>query len=376
MRSLGRRGVPVIAITSSPYEHARRSRHARARVVAPDPDRHANDFVAMLLSLADEFGEGVLIPTTDESVGAVAAHADELGRRHLLACPPGDVARRFLDKQLTYDLAADIGVPAPRSTLPSSERDLERCMREVSLPCLVKPRESYRYMRAFGVKMTMVEDAAELRSAWRRARAADVETMVQELIPGPETGGVNYNAYFADGEPVAELTARKVRLVPRDFGYPSAVLSTGAPEVVEPARAIVRGLGLNGFANVEFKRDPRDGTYKLLEVNGRPNMSGWLSVRCGVDFPWMTYRHLVDRELPGRHRAKEGVYWVNEASDPVALVGRWREGDRSLRAQLRPYVHRHVFAWLSLRDPLPFLARAGLKLPAARRRARVVRARR
>ncbi len=355
VRSLGRRGVRVIAVVISPAEQASASRYASASVIAPDPDRHERGFVALLAGLADELGGGVLIPTTDESVGAVASNTQELGRRHLLACPPIGVARRFLDKQLTYDLAAELDVPAPRSITPETEDALARLVPELAFPCLVKPRESFRYRRAFGVKMKAVHDAAELRAAWREAREAEIETMVQELIPGPESGGVNYNALFVDGEPVAELTARKLRLSPRDFGYPTAVVSASVPEVLQPAREILRGLGLNGFANVEFKRDSRDGRYKLMEVNGRPNMSGWLSVRCGIDFPYLTYSHLVDAALPPLAAPSRGICWVNELSDPLSVALRWRRGDISAREGLAPYVSRHVFATFALRDPRPFL---------------------
>lgn len=49
-------------------------------------------------------------------------------------------------------------------------------------------------------------------------------------------------------------------------------MSAAVPEIVEPGRRIVRGMGIEGFANVEFKRDERDGRYKLMEVSGRANL--------------------------------------------------------------------------------------------------------
>lgn len=360
IRSLGRAGVPVVAVVSSVHERAQHSRHARATVRSPDPADQARDYVDLLLGLAAR--PGVLIPTTDESLEAVAAHRDELATRHLVACPTHAAAQLFLDKEGTSDAAAKAEVDAPRTASPASPAELAALLPELRFPCLVKPRESYRYNRAFGVKMHRVEDAAELRHAWGRAHALGIGTLVQELIPGPETGGVNYNVYVVDGEPVVDFTSRKVRLAPRDFGYPCAVVSGRVPEVVEPGRAIVAAMGIEGFANVEFKRDARDGRYKLMEVNGRPNMSGALAVRCGVDFPLMSYRHLVTGTPPSAVGWADGVYWINDGVDPRAALARWRRGELSLRSATAPYVASHVFASFALGDPGPVRARAAAKL--------------
>ncbi|HWN27803.1 MAG TPA: ATP-grasp domain-containing protein [Actinomycetospora sp.] len=357
VRSLGRAGVPVIPVVTSPRETTPHSRWATRTVTVPDPADHTADFVAALLRLADDHGPGLLVPTTDEGLEAVAAHHPELSARHTVACATEGVAQGFLDKRITSDIAERVGVEAPRTVSPGSYDELESLVDRLRFPCLVKPAESYRYNRAFGVKMKRVHTPDELRTAWGEAYDLGIGTMVQELIPGPETGGVNYNVYVVDGEPRVEMTARKMRLSPSDFGYPCAVVSGHVPEVVEPGRAIVRGMGIEGFANVEFKQDERDGRYKLMEVNGRPNMSGRLATRCGVDFPLLTYRHLVDGVVPTPTAWREGVHWVNEFTDTRVLVGRWRDGRLPPLGGLRPYLTRHVFATFDARDPQPFLAR-------------------
>jgi len=369
IRSLGRAGIPVVSVVSCDLERAQRSRHVGAAVRAPDPADRRREYVDLLLGLANRHGTGLVVPTTDESLDAVAAHRDELARTHLVAAPPAEVASVFLDKELTSAAAVAAGVAAPRTASPDSESELEHLARDLAFPVLVKPRESYRYSRAFGVKMHRVEDRAQLREAWRRAHELGIGTLVQELIPGPETGGVNYNVYVVDGDPVVDFTSRKVRLAPRDFGYPCAVVSGHVDEVVEPGRRIVRQMGIEGFANVEFKRDERDGRYKLMEVNGRPNMSGALAVRCGVDFPLMTYRHLVDGTVPTSPGGAAGVYWINDGVDPGAATRRWRRGELSLRAGVAPYASRRVFASFTPADPAPALARVAAK--ARRRWARL-----
>lgn len=360
VRSLGRAGIPVVSVVSTDTEHAWRSRYAGTTVVAPDPADRAEEYVAFLLAL----DPGVIMPTTDESLEAVSGHHGVLSGRHHVAAPDETVAARFLDKRWTSDLAEKLDVDAPRTVALDSEADLDRALAVLRFPCLLKPRESYRYNRAFGIKVDRVENADELRASWRAADELDIGMLAQELIPGPETGGVNYNVFMVDGEPVAELTSRKLRLDPPNFGYPSAVVSAPVEEVVEPGRAIVRGMGIEGFANVEFKQDERDGTYQLMEVNGRPNMSGELAVRCGIDFPVIQYRYHVTGELPASDEVgwDAGVYWFNEVADVRGLVKRWWRGEQSLLRGLKPYASKKVFASAALHDPKPILGRLGQKL--------------
>lgn len=359
VRSLGRAGLPVISVRSSERETAGYSRCAATTVVAPDPADRTAEYADALLRLADRHGPGVVFPTTDESLEAVAAHHDALSARHLLACPPESVAQGFLDKRYTAEIAERVDVDGPRTAVPASAEELEALLLDLQFPCLAKPRESYRYNRAFGTKMKRAENADELRAAWGEAHELGIGMLIQELIPGPETGGINYNVYMIDGEPRVEFTSRKQRLSPANFGYPCAVVSDEVPEVIEPGRRIVRGLGIEGFANVEFKQDERDGRFKLMEVNGRPNMSGELAVRCGVDFPLMTYRHLVHGAVPGPRAWSTGVHWTNDLTDVRVAARRLRSGGLPVRDGLAPYASSHVFATFSLRDPEPFFARMG-----------------
>ena len=92
-------------------------------------------------------------------------------------------------------------------------------------------------------------------------------------------------------------------------------------------------------------------------------MSGMLDLRCGTNFPLITYRHLVLGELP--HEAvdrefEQGVYWINEWADVPATAARVRTR-RSFRSYLEPYVRPHTFAGLSVNDPFPSLTRLASK---------------
>lgn len=357
VRSLARAGIDVVAVLSRPGELAYRSRLPKARELGPDPADEPDAFAEFLVALGARHGRGVLFPSTDESLEAVSAHRARLDDAHIVACPSPWSAERFLDKRMTAEVADKVEVEAPRTAAPGTEEELAECEGDLRYPCLIKPRESYRYTRMFHTKMHRVENREQMWAAWRRADAENIGVLVQEIIPGPETAGVNYNVYVVDGEPRVEFTSRKLRLNPPNFGFPSAVRTEHIDEIIEPGRRMVRGMAIEGFANVEFKRDERDGRYKLMEVNGRPNMSGALAVHCGVDFPQMTYRHLVDGITPTPLPWRDGVHWINDKVDRNAVLARWRRRELGVGPGLTPYVSRHVRSTFAADDPGPALAR-------------------
>jgi D-aspartate ligase len=368
VRSLGSAGIPVVSVWhKQETEFARRSRHVIESVRGPHPWLEMDDFVAFLRDQPRNGDHPLLIPTTDETVIAVSRSKEMLQARYAVACPPWPVAELFIDKHRTYSLAEEHGIAAPRTMLPRSREEFLRGSVEFTGPCVLKPRMSHVYRDAFGVKMTKGSNAGELLGQWKRAEQADVGTLIQDFVPGPETAGVNYNAYVVDGEPVVEFTSRKLRLSPPDIGYPAVVVSEHVPEVREAGRRLLRAMGLSGFANVEFKRDARDGIYKLMEVNGRPNMSGLLAIRCGIDFPLMTYADLVFGTRPTRrHDADyaERIYWIHLTADLLRVAPRVRAGEISMSRFVKPYLRPHVFASLSARDPGPFSAQLVAKLRA------------
>ena len=151
----------------------------------------------------------------------------------------------------------------------------------------------------------------------------------------------------------ADCTAHKLRSFPNEIGSPRLVLSKDIPDVAASGAKLLRALDVHGFANVEFKYDPRDGAFKLMEVNCRHNLSAALAIRCGIDFPHIEYEHLVHGRRPVGCRAEPGVYWIglfNDLAEGAKLMAR---GQASL-SYLRPYVHPHVFDFLDLHDPRPF----------------------
>lgn len=357
VRALGMMGVRVIVLHYDRRDTAHLSRWCSYQRSVPHPESCEAEFIEALVAYATRFGGGVLFPVADEAVVAVSKNAAILDRHYIRACPPWNIVRLCIEKQRTYAFAKAHGVAAPKTFVPSSLEEVEQYASGVVFPCLVKPCESHLFTERFHLKMVPVGSTQEMRSVYLQAKEAGLQVMLQEIIPGSDTDVINYNAYFVGGKPILEFTAQHVRNAPPLWGSPRVVVSKEVPEVIEPGRRFFQAMNFDGYACTEFKRDARDGSYKLMDVNPRHNLSTLLAVRCGMNFPWLHYRHLALGELPSAVAFRRGVYWIDITRDFGYSVRYLNTERYSVSQYAAPYVRPHVFAILDWKDPLPFLKR-------------------
>jgi D-aspartate ligase len=361
VRSLGRRGIPVW-VPASNHPIAKVSRYAVRSFAWPGPD-HA-DATDSLLALAERNGlrGWVLFPGGDSEARFIALHHAALASVYRVTTPPWETLRWASDKNLTYQLAAKIGVDCPWTFQPRSRIELlERVER---FPVILKPKSRNSANAFTHAKAWRVDNAASLLARYDQAVelvGAD-SVMVQELIPGTGECQFSYAAVCDRGEPVAFLAANRRRQYPIDFGFTSTfVRSVDNPVVEEMAREFLRATNYSGMVELEFKYDTRDGKYKLLDVNART--WAWLSLGCkaGVDFPWTMWRLAMGEQVE-TCRGRSGCAWTHLSRDVAAAWAELRAGSLTLPEYFRSFRRSPVeFAALSGDDLLPGL----LDLPVA-----------
>ncbi len=357
VRAIGEAGIPIAVLHYDARDFAHRSKYVVLERTIPDPLLDESGFIAAIVDAAGRFGGSLLVPASDEAMVAISRNLAQVEAHFVVAATEWAITERFIDKSLTAAVAEANGVPAPRTRVPASEEELATDAASIGFPLLLKPTLSHLFAARYGRKMIPVANFDELLVEYRRAVADGFRMMVQEIVEGADDEVVNYNAYVSDGTPNVEFTARQIRKAPPAFGSPRLVRSEWIPELIEPGRAILAGMQFHGFACVEFKRDRRDGNYKLIEVNGRHNLSALLAVRCGINFPLLQYRHLVDGVAPEGGSFREGFYWTDVVRD-VAYSARFLARERhSPLAYVRPYAMAHADAIFDRRDMAPIRAR-------------------
>ena len=110
------------------------------------------------------------------------------------------------------------------------------------------------------------------------------------MIPGDDATLWTVGSYTnAGGTALGLFCGRKLVQMPRGFGTCRVGEARWREDAVEQALTLLAALGFHGVAQTEFRLDPRDGRFKLMEVN--PRLWQWhgLARACGVDLPRIAY---------------------------------------------------------------------------------------
>jgi D-aspartate ligase len=359
-RSLGRHGVPVCVIDDE-KSIARYSRYVGTSFVVPsllDP----RDAVRTLLEIGEarRLRGWVLYPTRDEQVAALSQHSEELSQIFRVPTPGWDTIKWLWDKRNTYGMAEKLGIPAPRTWYPRGVDDLEQVSGH--FPVAIKPAIKEHFIYATKQKAWRADDSVQLRKLFERAleHLPIEEIMIQDVIPGDGSRQYSYCSFFKQAESIAHLTACRRRQHPLEFGRSSTYVETiELPLLEEYSQRFLRAIDYYGLVEVEFKHDPRDGKYRILDVNGRT--WGYHSIGCsaGTDFAYLLFADQIGNAVEPCV-GKAGVRWIRLLTDlPTGLVGILSgqiDGGRYLRS-LYGCDEEAVF---SLEDPLPGLMEIAL----------------
>jgi len=354
-RSLGRRGIPVYIIEDQ-HSVSVFSKYVTKVVRVPDI-RDEQKTVDSVLEVGRRFGlKGwVLFPTRDETVAAFSLQRDRLAAFFRVTTPPWDVIRWAWDKNNTWKMAEKIGIPSPRTWNVTSAEELPSLY--PYLPLAVKPAVKENFFYATGAKAWRAETPEQLRCLFKRAaREIKVEDiMLQEIIPGDGQRQLSYCAFFRDGRAHSTLLARRMRQHPREFGRAATYVETvELPEIEEIAERFLRAINFYGIVEVEFKQDPRDGKYKLLDVNARAWGFHGLGQAAGVDFPYLLFADQFGESLEPR-RAKAGAGWLRLVTDMPVAASDMLHGYLTLGSYWSSLKNTRTESVFCGKDPLPSL---------------------
>ena len=358
-RSLGRRGIPVCVIDDE-RSITRYSRYTTRAAFVPNLRDQENCVEAVLdLGRRWQLDGWVLFPTREETVAAFSRYRQELSLRFRVPTPSWETVRWAWDKRNTYRLAARLGFAVPRTWYPMDAGDLSKI--DAPFPLVIKPAIKEHFVYATGSKAWKARSADELRELFMRAAAlmGPGEVMVQDFVPGSGVQQFSYCAFFKDGAPVGKMVARRLRQHPLEFGRASTYVETAdIPQLEQMSERLLAEIGYYGLVELEYKLDPRDGQYRLLDFNARTWGYHSLGSRAGVDFAYLLFRDQIGDSLDPC-RAAAGVRWMRTLTDlPTALVALSR-GALGLKAYLQS-LWPDTEAVFCRDDPLPGLAELAL----------------
>jgi len=304
MRDLLRHGVRTVGIDCDASHEGFLSKYGESHL-CPNPDTHPDEWVAFMIALAEKLGgRAVIIPAADIFVSALGRHADALEQHYIFSRDSIATQAALATKEQQYALAAEHGLPIPRTAYIQSSADLRAFCETARFPCLIKPRHQREWdalpegHKLRGLKLFTADDAASLLADYALAEPLRPECVVQEIITGGDDAKYCYLSVYGKGSRrIGHAVVHELRAHPILFGSGSIVEPVIDDEIATLCDNFLRGASYVGICEIEVKRDTRDNGVRLIEANPRYSVTADAAPYAGVEIGWLHYLDLIDQEV-------------------------------------------------------------------------------
>jgi len=365
VRSLGSRGLRVAALEAFDGVPAFSSRWCHQKAICP-ADEGTNEYVRSLEQVLDSTGARVLIASSDGTVALLRQHREQLEQRVRIALAKEPALGIAINKEQTLEIAKQLGLGVPRAVTITSVSEVGAALHEIGLPAVVKPVESWLWGKQSRVISQLVTTPDEARRAVEELTSFGGTALFQQFLSGRRE---SLSFFYANGEIYARYAFWGKRTNPPLGGiYVLRQSIAFPPDTGEQAEHLVREIELEGYSQVEFRRDSVGKPY-LMEINPRLNMGIEVAVRAGVDFPYLLYQWASGETINVAKSYRIGGQMRYLKGDFITTVASVRQRGRpgvtppawAILAFFLSFFIPMGYDYFDWRDPLPaFIATIGL----------------
>lgn len=357
---LSKYNIPIYMVSKTGKGLSTKSRFVK-KVLRLDP-KDAGFIDKLNCWIKDNVGsEAVLIIAGDDDyLDILSKKHNELNGDIKTTFPEWEIVKLVREKRHTYRIAEELGIPVPCTYHVSSRADLEKLLNndknKLVFPLLMKPEDSALFLKQFGNKGIVCHNENELLVNYDKHDGFNGNLLLQDLIPGEESRLVSSLVTLnRESEPTGFLINHKKRSQGK-FLSCTLVATTWSDQVLQYSLKLLKRIGYYGYAGTQFKLDPRDNRFKLMEINGRVTMSNSLALKCGVNLPYLMYQEALTGSLPVlkdfRQTYHNNVIWWYPAGD-VAAIFRNKEYLKPIAYVKSLIGNGYTIEPFNWRDPLP-----------------------
>ena len=355
VRSLGRREIRVYAV-NAPNTYLQHSRYCDF-ICPSEKGDFAEAWERYILGDESEHLRGsVLLACNDPALEILIKNRENLSKRFVLDIMNKEAQLCMLNKLSTYEAARDAGIPAPRFWRIGNGERVGDIIREASFPLMIKPVYSHKFYQRYGRKYILAKNRSELQGILDSMDMQEDKVILMEVIPGPDDHLCSYYTYIDEnGVALFDFTKRIIRRYPYSQGLACYHITDWNPEVRDLGLKYLNHVGLIGLANVEFKKDDRDGKLKLIECNARFTAANCLVAESGFDLALFVYNRLIGRiQQPLKGRSyKEGLRLWYPLEDFLSFKELRGRGELSFIEWIKSIMHPQVLPFFRWDDPIP-----------------------
>lgn len=249
-----------------------------------------NSFVPALEKVAKQYAERtlLLLACGDDYAKLIIKNKPKLQENFIVPYIDEVLMDQILLKENFYRMCEKYGFKYPNTVMVSFE-DYKDFEVPFDYPIIIKASNSVAYWACSfpGKKKVFVanneEEKNSILDAIYQSTYKD-HLIIQEFIPGDDSYMRVLNAYVGKdgkvklmclGNPILEEHS------PEGIGSYAAIITTYDEELMDRVKYFLEYIGFTGFANFDMKYDPRDGQYKLFEINLRNGRSSYFVTASG-----------------------------------------------------------------------------------------------
>ena len=318
-----------------------------------DPERFVNELIK--LGRHQDY-QMVLMPAADYYVSLISKYAADLSGLFLFNIPEPSIIESIVNKSTQTELAKNNQIPAPTTFSPATIEELAAQKKALEFPVLVKGAVADVWQTVYKEKAFIANSLDELKQHYEQAARNNVRIVVQEIIQGPNRNHYKVCAYYSKEKKLLGIfSTQKTRQNPVDFGIGSYMTSEYHEELIRLARNFFEGIGYTGVGSIEFKRDERDGKFKLIELNPRFWQQNIQATIAGINFPDINYRDCLGIQVEPRLSFRDDVRWLDFWADLHSFRAQRKRSGLTLVEWLGAIFRSQSFAFYARDDFKPWM---------------------
>ena len=317
-------GIPSVAIGKGRLNATSNSRIVSVEVVEPNLEDD-EVFCKTLMDFAGRYPKEqtlLLVPCGDNYIKLLVRNQDKLRPYYRFECISEELLMRLSIKESFYEVCTEHGFAFPKTTACSYE-NYKNVELPFDFPVIIKPSNSVAYWNCkfpHKKKVFVAQNKEEFTAILNAIYGSSYKDhlILQEYIPGDDS----------------QMQALLEEHSPEGIGSYAAIINTRDDALAQQMKDFLEGIGYVGFANFDMKLDPRDGKYKLFEMNLRQGRSSFFVTASGYNLAkWLADDVIYRKEQP-LTIADNKVLW---SIIPKGVIYRY-VADESLKAQAKALI--------------------------------------
>jgi len=355
-RYLGRLKIPVVWLDSNPKQIGFLSKYCTG-IVSPPPENN-EEYIGFLINLGKILSQkGVLLPIGDTEIYATLKYKQKLKKYYHFSMPDLEITNKLLDKSILYRILDKLKIAHPKTYFPQNLTDVKKLSNNILYPCFIKPSYSSYFVIDFKTKLFNVESSDQLINLYNKTLIKNYNVLIQEIIPGEANCMYGLNAYYdKDCSPNGVFMYRRIREWPFNTGCGCLIESVEVPELEEIINPLIKHIKFHGIVDAEFKKDPRDKKFKLIEINPRSWEQNSLPSRCGINLPYIAYMQAIGKEVDKVICKQKQMKWLFIFDDILSTLTSMKKNELTFQEWIHSFKGKIEYAIFAKDDPNPFFA--------------------